>query len=56
MFFFGFVLVYDKLSVKDLLIMCGSESEQKQWIAKLSKKITPPRPVNYQNEQSLSSR
>ncbi|CAF4050308.1 unnamed protein product, partial [Rotaria sp. Silwood2] len=34
--------VYDTLTVKELLVMCASEKEQKQWINKLSKKV--PRP------------
>jgi hypothetical protein len=49
------LLVYDTLTVKDLLIMCTSEVEQKQWIHKLSRKITK-RPANNQNEQWNSSR
>ncbi|CAF1421258.1 unnamed protein product, partial [Rotaria sordida] len=34
--------VYDTLTVKELLVMCSSEKEQKQWITKLSTKV--PRP------------
>ena len=37
------ILVYDTLTVKELLVMCASEKEQKRWIAKLTKKI--PRPM-----------
>ena len=33
------ILVYDTSSVKELLVMCASENEQRQWIAKLSKKV-----------------
>jgi chromosome segregation ATPase len=47
--------VNDKLSVKELLVMCASENEQKQWIAKLSKKI-PKRGVVSQHDQTTSSR
>ncbi|CAF0817549.1 unnamed protein product [Adineta steineri] len=35
--------VYDTLTVKELLVMCPSDKEQRHWIAKLSKKI--PRPA-----------
>jgi hypothetical protein len=41
--------------VKELLVMCASEHEQKQWIAKLSKKI-PKRGVVSQHDQTTSSR
>jgi hypothetical protein len=41
--------------VKELLVMCTSEHEQKQWIAKLSKKI-PKRGVVSQHDQTTSSR
>ncbi len=51
----GNILVNDKLSVKELLVMCASENEQKQWIAKLSKKI-PKRGVVSQHDQTTSSR
>ncbi|CAF1596153.1 unnamed protein product, partial [Adineta ricciae] len=47
--------VNDKLSVKELLVMCASENEQKQWISKLSKKI-PKRGINSQHDQTSSSR
>jgi len=47
--------VNDKLSVKELLVMCASENEQKQWIGKLSKKI-PKRGVISQHDQTPSSR
>ncbi len=49
------VLVNDKLSVKELLVMCASEHEQKQWIGKLSKKI-PKRGIVSQHDQTTSSR
>lgn len=52
---FFLVLVNDKLSVKELLVMCASENEQKQWIAKLSKKI-PKRGIVSQHDQTTSSR
>lgn len=48
-------LVNDKLSVKELLVMCASENEQKQWITKLSKKI-PKRGIVSQHDQTTSSR
>lgn len=51
----SFVLVNDKLSVKELLVMCASENEQKQWIAKLSKKI-PKRGIISQHDHTPSSR
>ena len=51
----SFVLVNDKLSVKELLVLCANENEQKQWIAKLSKKI-PKRGVVSQHDQTPSSR
>ena len=35
-------LVYDTLSVKDLLIMCASEQEQQQWVAILKTRIKQP--------------
>ncbi|UJR14847.1 hypothetical protein I4U23_001832 [Adineta vaga] len=35
--------VYDTSTVKELLVMCSSENEQKRWIAKLSTIV--PRPV-----------
>jgi hypothetical protein len=35
--------------------MCASENEQKQWIAKLSKKI-PKRGIVSQHDQTSSSR
>ncbi|CAF3906554.1 unnamed protein product, partial [Rotaria magnacalcarata] len=38
--------VYDTLTVKELLVMCASEKEQKKWISKLSTKV--PRPSNSQ--------
>ncbi len=41
--------------MKELLVMCTSEHEQKQWIAKLSKKI-PKRGVVSQHDQTTSSR
>ncbi|CAF4241750.1 unnamed protein product [Rotaria socialis] len=47
--------VNDKLSVKELLVMCISENEQKQWIAKLSKKI-PKRGIVSQHDHTPSSR
>ncbi|CAF3786859.1 unnamed protein product [Rotaria sp. Silwood1] len=45
--------VYDTLTVKELLVMCTSEKEQKQWITKLSKKI--PRPPISQLDSSRTS-
>ncbi|CAF4771522.1 unnamed protein product, partial [Rotaria sp. Silwood1] len=47
--------VNDKLSVKELLVMCASENEQKQWITKLSKKI-PKRGIISQHDHTPSSR
>ncbi|CAF3587436.1 unnamed protein product [Rotaria sordida] len=47
--------VNDKLSVKELLVMCSNEHDQKQWITKLSKKI-PKRGVVSQNDHTPSSR
>ncbi|CAF3958209.1 unnamed protein product [Rotaria sp. Silwood2] len=47
--------VNDKLSVKELLVMCASENEQKQWITKLSKKI-PKRGIVSQHDHTPSSR
>jgi len=47
--------VNDKLSVKELLVMCANENEQKQWITKLSKKI-PKRGIISHHDQANSSR
>ena len=47
-------LVNDKLSVKELLVMCTSDNEQKLWISKLSKKI-PKRGVISQHDQTTPS-
>lgn len=53
--FVSLLPVNDKLSVKELLVMCTNENEQKQWIAKLSKKI-PKRGIVSQHDQTPSSR
>ncbi|CAF3673868.1 unnamed protein product [Rotaria socialis] len=45
--------VFDTLTVKELLVMCGSEKEQKKWISKLSTKV--PRPPNSQLDSTRTS-
>ncbi|CAF1115190.1 unnamed protein product [Rotaria sordida] len=45
--------VYDTLTVKELLVMCSSEKEQKQWITKLSTKV--PRPPLSQTDSLRTS-
>lgn len=46
LFLFSFSVVHGSSS-KSLLIMCGNENEQKQWISKLKRKI--PRPQGSQD-------